>query len=318
MKLEAFGLAITASSGPVHPTDGSHISAVQVDLRPGSTKGFKDAEQHLWYVSPSHAENGRPLLVAEKLDGGDYLRLTYADETEFVIDRCGFSVAGSWPNTLSYDDACVYLLGPVCGLVLRLRGVTCLHASAVVVAGRAVAIVGEGGAGKSTIAAAFAKAGVGVLTDDLAPLSERDSHFYIQPGLPRLLLWPDSTDGLFGAPDALPRIVETWEKLYLDLTQRGFSFSRNPLPLAAIYVLGDRRPSGVSITPLTGTEALIELVARTHVNYLHDSESRAAEFDVLSRLVQRVPVRRLHAPEGLSRLSELPDSICDDFHSLVA
>src|SRR5690348_16585408 len=101
------------------------------------------------------------------------------------------------------------------GFVLRLRGALCLHASSVAVGDSAVALVGLPGAGKSTTAAAFACAGFSVLSDDVVALADEGPQFYVHPGYPRVNLWPDSVQELFGSEDALPRITPTWDKRYL-------------------------------------------------------------------------------------------------------
>src|SRR5207244_6105024 len=116
----------------------------------------------------------------------------------------------------------------------------CLHASAVAVADRAIALVGLPGAGKSTAAAAFACAGYPVISDDVVALEDHGERFLVQPGYPRVNLWPDSVRRLFGSEDALPRITPTWEKRYLPLGQKGHPFASKPLPLAAVYILDSR------------------------------------------------------------------------------
>jgi len=92
-------------------------------------------------------------------------------------------------NNLTTEDAATYLLGPVLGLLLRLRGVTCLHASAVALADRAIAFVGSEGAGKSTTAALLARKGLAIISDDVVALVERDALFTFIPAYPYLSLW---------------------------------------------------------------------------------------------------------------------------------
>ncbi|NIO13431.1 MAG: serine/threonine protein kinase, partial [Gammaproteobacteria bacterium] len=90
------------------------------------------------------------------------------------------------------------------GFVLRLRGVLSLHASVIDINGEAVGFMGAAGAGKSTLAAAFAKKGFAVMSDDILALKPGDSAPFAQPGYPRLRLWPDSAVVLFGSASALP------------------------------------------------------------------------------------------------------------------
>jgi len=267
-----------------------------------------------YYASISTAENGRPTVRVYRQGEGGFL-LLYSDETAFVVDAIGTEIHAEWPGSSTFEDTLIYLQGPILGFALRLRGVTCLHASAVAVDDRALAVVGSAGMGKSTTAAAFARRGFGVLTDDLLALDDKGTTFLVQPGLPRVLLWPESAEALWGDAEALPKIVPTWPKRYLDLTQPGYRFCSEPLPLGAIYVLGERAAPGskTSIEPLDGTKALIHLVANTYANYLLDARMRAQELEVLGRLVTHVPVRLVHAPDDRKSVPAVCDAILEDF-----
>jgi len=194
---------------------------------------------------------------------------------------------------------------------LRLLGTVSLHASAVAVADRAIALVGLPGAGKSTTAAAFASAGFPVLSDDIVALADQGTQFLVQPGYPRVNLWKDSVRRLFGSEDALPRITPTWDKRYLPLGQNGHHFASSPLPLAAIYILDSRESSLTApiIEGVPGKEAFMALVANTYVNYLLDQDMRRTEFDVLGRVVSEIPVRRVRPPAECSAIFNLCEAI---------
>jgi len=257
-----------------------------------------------------------PVVRVDRAEDG-HIRVAYRDGAEFIIDTTTWEVFGISHSELTLDDLLVYLQGPILGVVLRLRGVTCLHASGAVVDGDAVAVVGMAGMGKSTSAAAFARLGLPVLTDDVLALRDEGDSFYVQPGLPRVLLWPPSVEALFGAPDALPRIVSTWEKCYLDLTQPGYRFAEQPAPLGAIYVLSERLDGAeqTRIETLTGTEALINLVANTYANDFLDPRMRADEFEALTRVLRHVPVRRVRAPNDRGAVTRVCESIVEDFRA---
>jgi hypothetical protein len=184
----------------------------------------------------------------------------------------------------------------------------------VAVGARAIALVGLPGAGKSTTAAAFASAGFPVLSDDIVAMADKGAQFLVQPGYPRVNLWPDSVCRLFGSEDALPRITPTWEKRYLALGQNGHGFASSPLPLGAIYVLDSRDETLTApvIEEVSGQEAFMELVANTYVNYLLDQEMRRTEFDVLGRVVSEIPVRRVHPQPEPSAIFNLCEAIAGD------
>ena len=195
------------------------------------------------YLSPCADSEGQSSLRVARLDGGAYIGFFYSDGARFAIDRQGQTLWADWPSGYSVEDAATYLLGPVLGFVLRLKGITPLHASAVAIADHAVAFVGAGGAGKSTTAAAFAQLGYSVISDDVVPLREVSQEIVVVPGYPRVNLWPDSVEALLGSAGALPPITPTWGKRYLPLDQSQCRFESRHLPLRAIYLLEERDPN---------------------------------------------------------------------------
>src|SRR5207245_7692556 len=114
-----------------------------------------------------------------KVDQGAFVRLAYEDGTQFWLDGKRENIWATWPPASCIENAASYLLGPILGLVLRLRGVTCLHASAVAFGDRSVAFVGQTGAGKSTTAAAFARPACGVISDALVSPVERARSLHV-------------------------------------------------------------------------------------------------------------------------------------------
>jgi len=314
----AFGLSLRAnhlvpglvarSSGP--PAD----SRIWLDTMPLSPR-MCDLLEDVWYVGDQRDES-IPSLRVWRLAGGAYFRLLYGDGVEFIVSRDGGDVWVTWPDSSTLEDATTYLLGPVLGFVLRLRGITCLHASAVAVGDHAIALLGPAQAGKSTTAATFCGMGYPVLADDVVALTERDG-VLAQPAYPQLRLWPESVELLYGAADALPRLTPTWDKRALDLTQNGGGFQPQPLPLAAIYVLGERSSDPEPrIEGLRGRESLMTLVANTYVGYLLDAAMREHEFESLGRLIASVPVRRIVPPADPARISRLCRHILTDCEAL--
>ena len=291
------------------PQHDFEIPDIQIRLKdrwrfPASASAFSES----LYSTPAGMSG---VVRVGVLPGREYFGFFYGDGARFAVGRRGHEVCADWPEDYSLEDACTYLLGPVMGFVLRLRGTVCLHASAVDVDGRAIALVGLPGAGKSTTAAAFASAGSPVLSDDIVALADQGTQFLVQPGYPRVNLWPDSVRRLFGAEDALPRITPTWQKRYLPLGQNGQHFALSPLPLGAIYILDSRESSLTDpiIEGVPGKEAFMALVANTYVNYLLDQDMRRTEFDVLGRVVSEIPVRRVRPPAECSAIFNLCEAI---------
>src|SRR5438552_16330609 len=283
---------------------------------PGTLLAFGEG----FYSSSDGAPASQPNLQVGLSSNGEHFGFFYGDGARFAVDRHGRDVRADWPEDYTLEDVCTYLLGPVMGFVLRLRGTVCLHASAVAISGRAIALAGPPGVGKSTTAAAFARADFPVLSDDVVALADEGAQFLVQPGYPRVNLWPDSAVTLFKSEDAMPRITPTWNKRYMPLGQRGHRFASRPLPLGAIYIL-DSRDTALSapvVEEICGEEAFMALLANTYVNYLLERDMRRTEFDVLSRVVSEIPIRRVRPPAEPSAVFDLCEAIAGDARRVIA
>jgi hypothetical protein len=252
-------------------------------------------------------------IVVEERPSGFSFR--YGDGTAFDLDRKASALWCRFADPLVLADAAIYLLGPVLGFALRLRGVLCLHASAVVVDGRAVALMGPAGSGKSTTAGAFGAAGFGVLADDLAALRMEGSAQMVQSAYDHLRLWREGELALLGTSGALPRLTPTWDKRALDLTGAGYRFAREPAPLGDIVFLSDAAAAAASRRPalrrMPRAAAILAITGETYANYLLDAEMRRDELVAISALVGDVRVWELcGAGDGVAP-SEMVETIVD-------
>jgi len=298
---------LTAAAGP-----GAWDVMIELD-GPSIGRGDPDLADPPLYTSADRDGAGRPLVTVWRRAGGTCFLLRYADGTEFDVDRAGTHVRARWPAPSTLDDVATYLLGPVLAFAMRRRGVTCLHASAVALGERAIALVGPAGAGKSTLAAALARRGHAGLSDDVLALGRAGGDVIVHPGPTRIRLWPESVTALYGWPDALPRLTPTWDKRFLDLAE-GDGPGLRPRPLAAIYLLTDGEPVP-RMERVSFAEGLMALVANTSVNYLLDERTRAQEFAMLAEVVSAVPIQRLVRGEDPARLDALCRLVVADVES---
>lgn len=268
------------------------------------------------YVADYKDECGNPVLRMFSVLEGKYLRFSYADQTEFLVDRAGTEVWAKWIKPLTIEDTATYLLGPVMGFVMLLRGIVCLHASAIAIDNKAIALLGPAGSGKSTTAAAFSERGFSILAEDVVTLDDRGNHFLVRPAYPCIRLWPASVKALYGSETHLPKLTPNWDKCYLDLTEHAEQFQAEPLPLAAIYHLSERRHDAVApfVQSLDRSEGLLSLIANTYATKLMDKDMRAREFELLTRVLNHVPLRRVTPHADPARIPELCDSIVKDFN----
>lgn len=291
------------------PFPAAHKADVQVWLGWQSFPVTLISDWKNFYSSPHIDRNGHATLTVCKGGNDEFYRFSYGDGTQFAVDAAGTAIWAEWPASSSLEDTATYLLGPILGFVLRLRGVICLHASALIVNHEVIALLGPAGAGKSTAAAEFARLGYPVMSDDVVPLHFGSDGVIAQPGYPMLRLWPNAVESLYGAPDALPRLTPNWEKCYLDLN-RGYRFQDQPQPLGAIYVLKERSTDSKApfLDWVSPREGLIELIKNTYNNYALEKSMRAREFEVLGSLIRQIEIRRVvpHAdPRYLSKMCEL-------------
>ena len=323
-RYSAFGLSIETDR-PV-PGLAESKTGQSPDLRVdtiGPRPGLRESGWRELYVSPTAGLGGSPLVRISSSSGDEFVRFQYDDGADFLIDGGGSKVWATWPGALTMDDIAPYLSGPILGFVLRLRGRTSLHASAVIVHGRAVAFVGPAGAGKSTTAAAFARRGHAVLTEDIVTLSESDEGFGVLSGYPWIRLWPASVEALFGSKQALPRISPAdpeWDKCFLDLAGGDFSFASEAVPLGAIYILAKRTAAAEAprIEQRSAVTRLFCLIEQTYSSYVPDKRVEARGFEMLGRVARSVPVRIVAPHVDIERLERLCDVVLDDYASLAA
>lgn len=298
---------------PIESTpDAPHDVSVNFDA--DDTQSTQDvAEETPWYVSEICDENGNPALKIWKRNNSGGYRIHYSHGLTFDLNASLTDISVRCAAPMEVSDVADFLLGPVLGVVLRLRGVMCLHASAVAFKGKAIAFVGVPGAGKSTTAALFARNGHSILSDDIASLVERGRSFYVLPAFPYLNLWPEAVYMLTGEDKPVSESLAV-DKLRVPLGSSGSRLEREALPLAAIYILADR--SGDSRAPfieaLPPHAALMNLVANTYGNTILDTTMRAQEFRVLGQIAESLPIRNLFARDGSAQLGRLYDLVCED------
>lgn len=312
-----FGFEIDRPIAGLRPTPDHLPSPIRVSFSQSATSDFENVEWISLYQSAEVDSQSRPMLVIDGRPDGEWLRMQYHDGTTFILDRRATEVRASWTPPSTAEDTATYLVGPVFGLLLYLRGITCLHASAIAHQGKALVFVGAAEAGKSTLAAAFARTNHRVLSDDILVLERADDTFVAKPGIPRIGLWTDSVEYLWGNRDALPRQVATWDKRYLDLGDANL-FQETALPVGAVYVLVDRAPEAAPrIEPLRGTEAVLALIANKYVTRISEREQDRRDFILLSALAASVPVRRITRRDALSDLNATCDAILADYDALA-
>ena len=299
-------------------TPGSSHASPELEFRFRQLPEPRNPEWTSYYTHEQIDEIGRATLQLDMSESAGLYRFRYADGTTFVMNITATDVWADWCPPLTLEDTLTYLLGPIMVFALRLRGALCLHASVVDINGEAVAFLAPAGGGKSTLAARLAKRGFPVLSDDALVLDWRDGLPYALPGYPRLRLWSDSVEQLFGTSDALPLLTPNWDKRFLPLDEGGFDFRDQALPLGAIYFLDEWRNNAgeTTIVEATRQRAMMTLIANSSQNLLLTASMRRNEFEAVGKLISKVPVREVCPQSPEQFLSDFDASILSDFRTL--
>jgi hypothetical protein len=190
--------------------------------------------------------------------------------------------------------------GPGLSVLLHQRGYLTLHASCVMIHSRAVAFVGSTEAGKSTIAAALLSRGHALVADDVTVVCNSGPAPLAFPGYPGLHLLADAAK-YFGEELGRPIGLDGEDEKYTFRAVRGFPSL--PVPLARVYLLSDG--PDLQISPVSGHEAVYELVKNSYwIRLMHDSRP-SSYFLQCARLFTQIPIMRLTRPRDVSQLPEV-------------
>lgn len=266
------------------------------------------------YNSSYRMDNGEGVAYLYRLADCDIIRFTHIADYYLWAERIACHML---------DPAYCYLveihfLGPVLSLWLERRGIPTLHASAVVVDGRAVGFLSTNSAGKSTLAAAMVQAGYPLLTDDILPVEHSGNMFLGRPGYPQMRLWPNEAQHFLGHYEDLELVHPAYSKRRVPIGSGGFgSFCDKPQPLACIY-LPERRDvqehgTQVQIAPVSRRDATMELVRHSFVaSIVEQLGLQAQRLDLFAHMVQQVPMHRLLYPSGFEHLPLVREAILAD------
>lgn len=310
-RYRVYGLVLECSI-PLSCPRVSTRSRPDVCLRAGADERFDHARS---LQRPSKPEQW---FECRRLNNGTtYLR--WAGLFEFLISPDARTIEYHSLEKATDESLTTYLLGQVLSFCLLSRGYEPLHATAVVIDGEAVAFLGDCGYGKSTLGAAFVARGIPVLTDDVLALEMRGGRWMAHAGPPRLKLFPSVARRVL-AREAGSRLHTRTSKLILSLA--GAQANDHAVPLRALYMLPDpakrsgRPQARITVVPVEGQKAFLALV-RSAFNLIQVDRARLAnQFDVATRLVRDVPIRRLTYRRRLSFLNTVCDAVIADVATL--
>ena len=258
-----------------------------------------------------------------KLDHIDLVIRTWNSTSPvyFVYNNTSTELSIYYENETRFQDILTYLSGPVMGCILRMKEKIVLHASVVAINNIAVAFIGPKGAGKSSIIAAFAKAGYPIISDDLAVMVPSIEGYKVCFGYPRMRLLGEVINNVLDLDyDRLEPVLDKVNKYYVNLdTETNYKFHDAQLPLETIYFLNDRKEKGeLSAINLSEVNSFMKLQSNTYAEYMLDKELLSKEFYHYGELLKNCKVKALDRVDDLSSLENCVQFILNDLQTLLS
>jgi hypothetical protein len=271
------------------------------------------------FESPILIEDGVPLVTLHRASEGDLLR--FSEVADFFLSDAEIRVHLLDPEYTYMVE--VHLLGVVLSYWLERQGIPILHASAVSVANGTVGFIGTNRGGKSSLAVSLMERRYPLVSDDLVGLQRTEAGVEARPGFPSMRMWPDLARHVLGeAWERMPLAHPRYDKRRIPVGPDGFGhFLDRVQPLACLY-LPERKEAKdgtleTRIQSLSPREALFELLRGSFLTRLPQAAGLASRrLQLLSAVVETVPVRRLIYPSGFQHLPEVSRRILEDLDDL--
>ena len=283
----AYGLTIESDMALPGVEPGSGEPDVQIRNRPLPDDVVNAREQgDQWIWGTYRGDMGRVLVA----DGKEVSIDLYANELEAAI-------VGT-------------VLGELMATLLRQRGLLVFHASAVADAeGRVVAVAGESGWGKSTLAEYMCQNGYTLLSDDTLVVDfDADGVPFAIPSYGQIRLVKDAAAHLVSDESLLLPLDRAGHKL----AREDHALADRPLPLRALFLLENQFRDELAAVEIPAQEALMRLIVHTRANSLVETNTPGLirdHLDRCARLLRSVPVKMLHRRRALDELPAIQSLI---------
>ncbi|RPH92857.1 MAG: hypothetical protein EHM68_16555 [Lysobacterales bacterium] len=271
------------------------------------------------------APNGQELMSAARL--GEAYLLQFPGLARFRVDFAARRIEARPLADCPAHTLAHLLLDQVLPRAVCHEGRVVLHASAVLLApGQAIAFSGPSGRGKSTLAAAFHRAGCGLLSDDCLLLQPRAGGMLAIPAYGSLRLWQDSLTAMYGdRAAAASQVAHYMDKRQLLPVREArpdgpaaAAASAGEWPrLAALFLLDEPAPTeaagAVRIERSGGSAALAALIGALFALDVVDRAALQRAFSSVGRAAGSVATFRLAYARDYGMLPAVVDKVRNSF-----
>ncbi len=285
----AYGLKISSNIPVIGFTEFA-VNEPDVTITEG------DVPENLEYITSKFGlfqSNDHELLFRHQPVGAFYI----AKGNQIVIQKA---------EGVKESDLSSVIVGICLGAILHQRILLPLHASTVCFRNKCIVLAGRSGAGKTTLAAAFIKAGASLIADDVSLIKFEDDMPVVMPAFPTIKIWSDSLQHFGISSEGLIAVRDEMHKYYLPVDQ----FQIVPAPADHIIILNTHSSPEIEFHSMNGYEKFFELRKYT---YLHKSFSGndylTNHFQLAGKLASKVPVHKLIRQKDKFDTDQLMDII---------
>ncbi|MDQ3720247.1 MAG: hypothetical protein M3350_05630 [Actinomycetota bacterium] len=240
------------------------------------------------------AEGGRLLAIEEHPELG--YRLDAPAYGRYVLSRDGSLVLCD-PNQIADWEWQAFLIGQVLPLAAVLHGLEAVHASAVGLAGHAVALVADSHGGKSSLAVNLALRGASFVTDDVLALERRGQRIVAHPGAGITSVRHAEASAIGQtALERLGTVVGRDEHELRVAVER----EQRELPLGAIYfIVRSDQPGEPVVEEISPPDPRL-LLGSTFNGFVRATDRLVNQLDLYAHTARTVPVFRAIISPGVS------------------
>ncbi|MBF0406663.1 MAG: hypothetical protein HQM10_04870 [Candidatus Riflebacteria bacterium] len=208
----------------------------------------------------------------------------------------------------------LFLFGTVFPALLQQRGKLVLHGAGIVINGKAVAICGKSGVGKSALTMAFLKNGYSVISDEhfVCSFPEKTLPTALA-GFPQISIWKDIMEKYLKYHYHFLKVRNNIEKYCLDLENK---YESKPVYIRAILFLETHKENYSELRLLNGSSKIEFAIKHTYgFNFIKGLGLQEENFLKCASITNSVPMYQLKRSKNPDQCEELVKIICRELCS---